>query len=73
MCSTVTSSELAPGGISVLSGIGMNESGFVVNNTSVVNPNIEVSNGIIHGINRVLIPESLQQQLAAQLEVAEIY
>lgn len=70
------STEITGGGLNALSGglaIAVTEAGIVVNNASVVNPNIEASNGIIHGINRVLIPESLKQQLASQLGVESIY
>ena len=70
------STDITGGGLSALSGglaIAVTDAGIVVNNASVVNPNIEASNGIIHGINRVLIPESLKQQLASQLGVESIY
>lgn len=40
---------------------------IVVNDGSVVLPNIEASNGIIHGINTVLLPESLQETIASRL------
>jgi len=45
----------------------------IVNNASVVQPNIEANNGIIHAVNRVLLPETLQQRLASQLGVQTIY
>lgn len=72
----ITASEITPGGISALSGglaLGVSDSGVVVNNASVVTPDLQASNGVIHVINRVLIPEALQQQLAARLGVEEIY
>ena len=72
----ITASEITPGGISALSGglaIGVSDSGIVVNNASVVTPDLQASNGVIHVINRVLIPEALQQRLAARLGVEEIY
>ena len=72
----ITSGEITPGGISALSGglaIGVSDNGVVVNNASVVTPDLQASNGVIHVINRVLIPETLQQQLAARLGVEEIY
>lgn len=72
----ITASEITPGGINTLNGgvaLGVDGSRVIVNNASVVNPNIQASNGVVHGINRVLIPEALQQQLAARLGVAEIY
>jgi uncharacterized surface protein with fasciclin (FAS1) repeats len=72
----ITASEITPGGISTLNGgvaVAVQDSRVIVNNASVVNANIEASNGVVHAINRVLIPEALQQELAAQLNVAEIY
>lgn len=72
----VTASEITPGGLSALSGglaIGVEGSRVIVNNASVVNANVQASNGVIHAINRVLIPEALRQQLAAQLGVEDIY
>ena len=73
---SIMASELSTGGVDTLNGgiaVGVSDAGVVVNNASVINPNIEASNGVIHSINRVLIPESLQQQLAARLGVADIY
>lgn len=72
----ITASEIQPGGISALSGglaIGVDGSRVIVNNASVVNADIQASNGVVHAVNRVLIPEALQQQLASRLGVAEIY
>ncbi|MFB2938151.1 fasciclin domain-containing protein [Aerosakkonemataceae cyanobacterium BLCC-F154] len=40
---------------------------IVVNDGSVILPNIEASNGIIHGINTVLLPQSLQDTIASRL------
>lgn len=45
----------------------------IVNNASVINPDIPASNGTIHAVNRVLLPENLQQALAARLGVQDIY
>lgn len=72
----ITSNEITSGGVDTLGGgvaVAVTESGVVVNNASVVNPDIQAGNGVIHGINRVLIPEALQQQLANELGVNEIY
>ncbi|MGF1515932.1 MAG: fasciclin domain-containing protein [Elainellaceae cyanobacterium] len=72
----VMSSDLSTGGVSALSGglaIGVSDSGVVVNNASVTQADISASNGVIHQINRVLIPASLQQQLATQLGVSSLY
>ncbi|PSN13236.1 beta-Ig-H3/fasciclin [filamentous cyanobacterium CCT1] len=73
---SVTSSELSTGGVDTLGGgvaVAVRDSGIVVNNASVVNPNIQASNGVIHAVNRVLLPETLQQQLASRLGVDSIY
>lgn len=72
----ITASEITPGSIETLNGgvsLGVDGSRVIVNNASVVNPNLQASNGVVHAINRVLIPEALQQQLAKRLGVAEIY
>ena len=73
---SVTSSQLSTGGVDTLGGgvaVAVLDSGIVVNNASVVNPNIQASNGVIHAVNRVLLPETLQQQLASRLGVDSIY
>lgn len=73
---SVMSSQLSTGGVDTLSGgvaVRVSDSGVVVNNASVINPDIQASNGVVHAINRVLIPESLQQQLASRLGVSDIY
>lgn len=70
------STELATGGIDALSGglaVGVFDSGVVINNASVTQADIQASNGVIHQVNRVLIPEALQQTLAARLGVNALY
>lgn len=72
----VASSELTTGGISALSGglsVGVYDSGVVINNASVTQADIQASNGIIHQVNRVLVPEALQRQLASRLGVSSLY
>lgn len=73
---SVMSNQLSTGGISALSGgiaVAVRDSGIVVNNASVINPDVQASNGVIHAVNRVLIPEALQRQLASRLGVNSIY
>lgn len=73
---SVMADQLTSGGVDTLDGgiaVGVSDSGIVVNNASVVNPDIQASNGVIHSINRVLIPEALQQQLASRLGVSDLY
>jgi len=72
----VTSGELSTGGVSALGGglaIGVFDSGVVVNNASVTQADIQASNGVIHQVNRVLVPSALQQQLSALLGVGSLY
>jgi uncharacterized surface protein with fasciclin (FAS1) repeats len=72
----VMSGDLSSGAVNTLNGgvaVDVSESGVVVNNASVVTADIAASNGVIHVINRVLIPENLQQELASHLGVDDIY
>ena len=70
----VTSKEISGGNVDSLSGglaTAVTDSGVVINNASVINPDIQASNGVIHGINRVLLPSDLQTSLASELGVNE--
>jgi uncharacterized surface protein with fasciclin (FAS1) repeats len=70
----VGSSEISGGEIESLDGglvTEVTDEGVMVNNASVVTPDIEASNGVIHGVNRVLLPADLQSTLASELGVAE--
>lgn len=70
----VGSSEISGGEIESLDGglvTEVTDEGVVVNNASVVTPDIEASNGVIHAVNRVLLPADLQSILASELGVAE--
>ena len=74
----VTSGEISGGSVDSLSGglaTAVTDKGVVINNASVINPDIQASNGIIHGINRVLLPADLQTTLASELGIneADIY
>lgn len=71
---TVTSQEIEPGTIDALGGglaIALMEDRIVVNNASVVEADLEASNGVIHAVNRVLLPAELRQRLEDRL--AETY
>ncbi|MGF1497141.1 MAG: fasciclin domain-containing protein [Elainellaceae cyanobacterium] len=63
----LVASDISTGTIPVLTGGGVAvrvaEDRIIVNNGSVVQPNIEAGNGVIHGVNRVLLPPPVQQQL----------
>ncbi len=59
----VQSNELQPGEVKTIEGEAVNvktsADGVTVNDARVVQPDIEASNGIIHAIDRVLLPPSL--------------
>ena len=70
----VTSEEISGGSVDSLNGglaTAVTDRGVVINNASVINPDIQASNGVIHGINRVLLPADLQTTLASELGVSE--
>ena len=67
----VTSGELQTGSVNALGGglaIRVDPNRVIVNNASVVNANIEASNGVIHAVNRVLMPAELRARLVSQLQ-----
>lgn len=64
----VTSQELRTGVINTLGGgiaVRVSDGRIIVNDGSVVQPDIQASNGVIHVVNRVLLPEELRQQLTS--------
>ena len=70
----VTSSEITGGEVETLDGglvTEITEDGVVVNNASVVTPDIQASNGVIHAVNRVLLPADLQSTLSSELGIEE--
>lgn len=70
----VASSEISGGEVESLDGglvTEVTDEGVTVNNASVITPDIEASNGIIHAVNRVLLPGDLQSTLAAELGIEE--
>lgn len=72
----VMSNELSPGEVKTLNGglsVGTYQGKPVINNASITQADIQASNGVIHQVNRVLIPEPLQQKLAEQLGVNTLY
>ena len=65
----VMSSDLSTGGLETLNGglaIDVSPERVVVNNASVIQTDIPASNGVIHAINRVLIPEGLVAELESR-------
>lgn len=72
----VTSNQLSTGKVESLSGglaVRVSDSGVVVNNASVTAADVQASNGVVHVVNRVLLPEPLQQELASRLGLEDIY
>jgi uncharacterized surface protein with fasciclin (FAS1) repeats len=66
----VTSDELDTGVVDTLNGgvaVRVDPDRIVVNDASVINPDIEASNGVIHAINRVLIPPGTRAELTRRL------
>ena len=66
----VTSNQLSTGTVDTLYGgvaVRVTPQRVIVNNASVTNANISASNGVIHAVNRVLLPQQLRQQIASQL------
>ncbi|MGJ3249844.1 MAG: fasciclin domain-containing protein [Elainellaceae cyanobacterium] len=71
----VASDELETGAVDSLNGglaVRVDPDGVVVNDASVIQPDIEASNGVIHAINRVLIPPSVLPELEALLAEEEM-
>jgi uncharacterized surface protein with fasciclin (FAS1) repeats len=65
---TVTSQQLQTGVVDSLGGglaVRVSDDRIVVNDASVIQPDIQASNGVIHVVNRVLLPEELRQQLTS--------
>ena len=70
----ITSTEISGGTVDTLNGglaTATTDMGVVINNASVVNADIETSNGVIHAVNRVLLPADLQSTLASELGIEE--
>lgn len=66
----VASNQLQTGTVDALYGglaVLVTPERVIVNNASVTNANIAASNGIIHAVNRVLLPQKLRQQIASRL------
>ena len=66
----VTSRQLKTGTVKTLGGgVAVRVAGgkVIVNNASVILPNVQASNGVAHVINRVLIPQNIRAKYAAQL------
>lgn len=72
----ILSSDLTTGTVETLGGglaVQVDSEGVVINDASVIGADIEASNGIIHVVNQVLLPEELQQTLAEEMGVGKAY
>jgi uncharacterized surface protein with fasciclin (FAS1) repeats len=64
----VGSSNFSTGSTRVLGGgiaVRVTPERIIVNDGSVVQPDIQAQNGVVHGISRVLMPRELREQIAA--------
>jgi len=70
----VTSDELESGGLDTLNGglaIAVEPDRVIVNNASVIQPDVDASNGVIHAINRVLVPPATLAELQSRMAEPE--
>ncbi|MUG93987.1 fasciclin domain-containing protein [Scytonema sp. UIC 10036] len=70
----VTSNKLSTGSVNTLGGgvaVRVTPERVVVNDGSVIQPDIRAKNGVIHAVNRVLLPEQLRQTIASRLETQQ--
>ncbi|NJL35544.1 MAG: fasciclin domain-containing protein [Leptolyngbyaceae cyanobacterium RM2_2_4] len=66
----VTSGQLQTGGVDTLNGgiaVRVTPERIVVNDGSVIRADIQASNGVVHAVNRVLLPPQIRQQLTTAL------
>jgi len=62
----VTSNELETGTVESLNGgisVAVSSDRIIINNASVVQADVEASNGVVHAVNRVLLPEGLAETI----------
>jgi uncharacterized surface protein with fasciclin (FAS1) repeats len=63
----VTSNDISTGRVETLGGgiaVQVAEDRIIINDGSVIQADIQAANGVIHVINRVLMPSELRQQIA---------
>ena len=64
----LASSEFNTGGVDTLGGgiaVRVTPGRIIVNNGSVIRFDIQTQNGIVHVVNRVLMPSELRQQITS--------
>lgn len=67
----ITASRLKSGSVKTLGGtVAVRKTGkkVIINDASVTQADIKASNGVIHAVNRVLLPSSLRKTIAAKLQ-----
>jgi uncharacterized surface protein with fasciclin (FAS1) repeats len=72
----VTSNQLQNGPVGTLNedvSVRSGPNGVVVNDARVLQPDIPASNGVIHTINRVLVPENVRASLASRQAVRGLW
>ena len=72
----VTSDELATGTVDTLNGgasVNVSPGRIVINDASVVQADVPASNGVIHVVNRVLVPEGLLEELQARTAIRGLW
>ena len=66
--------QLQTGGVDSFGGsvaVQVSSDGVVVNDANVVESDITASNGVIHAINKVLLPSEIRSQIMAQLQASQ--
>ncbi len=66
----VTSNQLQTGTVDSLNGgisVAVSGPSVIVNNASVIQPDVQASNGVIHAVNRVLLPEGLLEKISNRM------
>ena len=66
----VTSNQLSTGTVESLGGglsLAVSQNGVIINNASVIQADVEASNGVIHAVNRVLLPEGFTAKLGNRM------
>ena len=66
----VTSNQLSTGSVESLGGglsVAVSQNGVIINNATVIQADVEASNGVIHAVNRVLLPEGFTEKLSNRI------
>lgn len=70
----ISSNQIQDGGLDTLNGglaVRVAPDRVIINNASVIQPDLDASNGVIHGINRVLLPRNIQSQLNQPMNTSQ--